>query len=395
MDRFGRAAGYQAVVKSLCVVVFMSLTSVAQSPDLSPQQHDLLFGKPESVQLKKHVGRIALKGTDHRGFYKCPYMRVYINGSGPFTFLFDTGSGYTLISSNVIKAARISVVLNRGGYHDLLHVENLKVGDLEIKGLTAVRDDDFGADGVLGFKSFGDTNLVFKLQRHEALVSKAPVALPGSFTLPYQLFHNVPTVLVTVGTAEVATLIDTGDDAYGWEVRSEDLKGATLQHTPRPSESVLNGAKSSQTYVATLENPLQLGPLSIAHAVVGINDALPVPDFGVDFLTQFNIEFDPNRMTVTFQPLSGRAVKIIGSLSPGFTLKFDNEGTVSAVVPGSAAEQLGMVSGDRIVSVNGRAISEYDPRTWDSTIAEGKILAVRWLRGTTERTNQFPVTELR
>src|SRR5215469_7883616 len=117
MNGFNRAAFNKTIVSSLCAVVFLGLSCVAQSPDLTTQQRDLLFGKPESVKLNKRVGRIALEGTDHRGFYKCPYMHAYVNGSGPFTFLFDTGSGFTLISSNVIKAARISVVLNRGGYH--------------------------------------------------------------------------------------------------------------------------------------------------------------------------------------------------------------------------------------------------------------------------------------
>jgi len=239
-------------------------------------------------------------------------------------------------------------------------------------------------------------SLLFELGSRRLLVSPEPVPLSGSFEVPFELSHNVPTIPVTVGTGEVATLLDTGDDAYAWEVRTEDLKGATLVHPPVPAEAVLNGATSSQTFVSTLDGPLHLGPLTIEHAVVGINDALPVPDLGVDFLEEFNIELDPKRSVVTFQPLgSGSGTKIGGNLSAGFTLRFDTQGTVHAVVPGSAAEQRGMRSGDRILSIDGRPMSSWNPRTWDQAMSARRPLAVHWLHGATEQTDEFAVTELR
>ena len=95
----------------------------------------------------------------------------------------------------------------------------MKISDVDITYLFAVRDDDFGVDGVLGFKAFGDMNVVFKLQKRLVLISPEPVPLPGSFELRFDLVHNIPTVPLEVGTAKVATLLDTGDDAYEWEVR--------------------------------------------------------------------------------------------------------------------------------------------------------------------------------
>ena len=366
------------------------------TPELTPAQRASILAKPASVSAKEHVTRIPLEGTDHRGFYRCPYMRVNINGQGPFTFLFDTGSPCTIVTSKVIKAARLPVTVDRGGYHDLVRIKEMKVSGVTIKDVVAVRDDDYGVDGVFGFKVFGDMNVVFELQSRQLLVSPEPVPLPGSFELIYELPHNIPVIPVIVGADQVATLIDTGDDAYAWEVRTEDLKGATLAHPPSPAEQVLNGANASQTAVSTLESMVHVGPLTIEHAVVGINDALPVPDFGVDYLKDFNIEFNPKLMTVAFQPLSASAgTKISGNLGVGFTLHFDDKGTVQNVVPGSAAEQRGMHSGDKILSVNGRPIHGVNPRTWDAALATGKPLAVRWLEGTKERTDDFEVKEQR
>jgi hypothetical protein len=244
-------------------------------------------------------------------------------------------------------------------------------------------------------RAFGDMSLVFELQKEQLLVSPAPIPLPGSFEVAYELDHNVPVIPVIVGAAQIPTLIDTGDDAYAWEVRTEDLHGAKLVHAPSPAAEVLNGAKSSPTFVSTMESTVRLGPLTIEHAAVAINDALPVPDFGVDFLKDFNFEFDPKRMVVAFQPLSpesGR--KIRGNLSPGFTVRFDKSGIVHTVVPGSAADQRGMRPGDRILSINGRASAVHAPRAWDEVLCKGKPLAVRWLQGIQERTDDFDVTEL-
>ena len=162
---------------SVLLSVLIALCGAGTSPELTPQQRALVFGKPRSVSVRKHVARI--------------------------------------------------------------HLEQL-------------------------------------------LVSPEPIPLPGGFEVPYELSHKVPTIPVMVGTAQVATLIDTGDDAYAWEVRSEDLKGAVLAYPPSPADAVLNGARSSQTYVSTLGSTVRPGPLAIEQVVVGINDALPVPDFGVD-----------------------------------------------------------------------------------------------------------------
>ena len=387
---------FRLLIISLLLSTLSTFGGAAPSAELTEEQRALIFGKPGSVTVKKHVAKISLEGTDYRGFYKCTYMRAYINGKGPYTFLYDTGASFTAVSSKVIKAAHVQVTLDRGGYHDLLRIMKVKVGDVEIKDLFALRDDDFGVDGVFGFKTFGDMNVAFELQKREVLVSPDPVPLPGSFELPFEFVRNLPTIPVSVGTAQVATLIDTGDDAYALELRTEDLKGSTLVHKPSPADSVLNGARSSPTYVSTLGTTVRLGPIAIEHAVVGINDALPVPDFGVDFLKDFNIEFEPKRMLVRFQPLSADSgTKIRGNLSPGFTLRFDDKGTVSNVVPGSAADQCGMRSGDRILSINGLQIHTYTPRTWDEALSIGKSLAVRWLQGTKERLDDFAVTELR
>jgi predicted aspartyl protease len=381
----------------LCLLALAAFRrDVCAAPELTPEQRARVFGPPDTVITSGRVARVRLQGTDRRGFYKCSYLRVSIDGHGPFTFLYDTGASYTSISSEVIRAARLPLEVDRGGYHDLLRISKLRIGEVEIRDLTAVRDDDFGVDGVLGFHAFGDMNLTFDLRERLLLVSSQPVPLPGAFELPYEPNHNIPVIPVMIDTTRVAVLIDTGDDAYAFELRSEDLRGAAFAHEPIAAENVLNGAKTQPTKVTALLSQVRLGPIALEQPVIGINDDLPVADFGVDFLQSFRFEFEPQRMVVAFQPLfSGAMTTTHGALSPGFTLGFDSLGTVANVMPGSAAGRAGMRPGDRILSLDDRAVAAYDPQAWDRLLAPRKPVAVRWRQSTSEHLDRFDVSELR
>lgn len=67
---------------TIVALFLVSLTASAAAP-LTPEQRALIFGKPGHVDIDRSIARIKLEGTDHRGFYRCPYMKVSINGSRP------------------------------------------------------------------------------------------------------------------------------------------------------------------------------------------------------------------------------------------------------------------------------------------------------------------------
>lgn len=368
----------------------------AAAIELTPQVRARLFAPTESVRLDRKVVTIPLDGTDHRGFYKCPYVRVYVNGRGPFTFLFDTGASYTLVSSRVAAAARTPVVFDRSGHRDVVQVAKLKVGGVELDDVWAIADDSWGVDGILGFAAFGASNILFDLTRRELQVSATPIPMPGSFELPYLGPVNSPTIPVMFGDKTVQTLIDTGDDAYGLEMRGDELAGVAFAHPPVAATSVLNGANVQQTAVTTLAAPVGIGPLRATSAVIAVNDGLPIGDLGYDVLRQFRFQFEPARKVVVFQPqVPGAALQIGGAPSLGFTLAFDGTGKVRSVAPGSGAERAGIAPDDRIISLDGVAGGRWTPRTWDGRMARSKPAVVRWSHAGVEHAASLPVETLR
>jgi hypothetical protein len=375
------------------ILALLSLLAAARpagAVDLTAEVRARLFAPTEAVRLATPVVTLRLDGTDRRGFYKCPYVRAYVNGQGPFTFLFDSGASYTVLSSKVVDAARTPVVFDRAGHRDVVQADRIRIGGVELGQVWAIHDDTFGVDGILGFPAFGRSNLLIDLGARRMQVSAQPIPLPGAFELPYAAPLNVPTIPIRFGDKTVQTLIDTGDDAYGLEMRGAELEGVAFAHPPRPAGQVMNGANAQSTAITTLAAPVAIGPVTAAHAVLAVNDDLPVGDIGYGVLRQFRMEFEPARKVVAFQSRS-RGLRIAADPGPGFGLVFDGTGQVKQVVPGSAAERAGLAEGDTVLSLQGVGGGAYTPRSWDRLMARGGAVRVRWRGKDVTHSARLPV----
>ncbi|HLO21577.1 MAG TPA: aspartyl protease family protein [Sphingomicrobium sp.] len=360
--------------------------------DLTPEVRARLLAPTATVQLGRAAVTIPMRGTDRQGYYKCPYFQVYVNKKGPFTFVFDTGASYTVVSSRVVAAANTPVAFDRNGDRDVVEISDLSVGGVQLKDLWAIHDDAFGVDGVLGFRAFGKANLLFDLKARQLLVSHAAIRLPRSFELAFDAPHNIPRVPVRIGSRLVPILIDTGDDAYGLELRPDDLGDAATEHPPAAAGSVLNGAKVQSTQVTILRDPIGLGPTRADHAVIGVNADLPESDFGYDVLRQFRFVIDPPAQVVRFQPrFRGDLFVVPPTLSAGFTMQFDGSGRVKDVVSNSEADRAGLRLGDQIVAVAGIASKSLTPRSWDRLLVPSHDLDISWIHAGQPKSGRWKV----
>lgn len=387
---WARGAAYSAAI-----FVFVGAVQIAHARELTSEVREHLFRATESVRLARRVVTIPMEGADRNGSFECPYFKVYINGRGPFTFLLDTGAAYTVVSTRVVEAAQTQVVFDRDGRRDVVRLRRIEIGGVTLRDVWAIHDDNYAVDGVLGFPAFGSSNVMFDLAHRRLTVSRLPTSLPGSFELPYDTEFNVPTVPLRIGDRTLSILIDTGDDAFGLEVRRLELGDARLAHEPTPAESVLNGATVQQTLITTLADRISLGPIIVDSPVLAINDDLPIGDMGYDFLRQFRFEIQPARRVVVFQPLfEGVRLELRGGMSPGFRFAFAS-GKVTHVAPGSVAESAGMTNDDVILSVDEHPPQFYDPHSWHERIEAGPPVVVRWTHEGAEYHGSFQIVESR
>lgn len=109
-------------------------------------RRDYLMGAT-AVRLSVDPTTVPLHGTDWYGHYLSPYVKVFVNGRGPYTFLFDTGSNVTIISSQVAREAFADVISHVPGHHAVVKLRDLRVGNISMRDYYAVVADGDDVDG--------------------------------------------------------------------------------------------------------------------------------------------------------------------------------------------------------------------------------------------------------
>lgn len=350
------------------------------------------------VHMTTNTVEIPLSGTDWFGHYRCPYVRVYVNGHGPFTFVFDTGSNVTTFSAKVARAAKVDIINHVHGHHAIALANEVRVGSISMRDYYAIVEDGNDVDGILGFNSFGHAYLTFDLSRRTLLVSKQPVTLLSAFWLAYTLKKRLPLIDLYADGVRLPTLIDTGDDAYGWEATSADLKGLLFDHSPVLAAIVFNGETgATRTTLTSIDGSLILGRTHSDRPAVAINESLPVPDIGVSVIEQFTMEFDRIHHRVAFQPhFSGSEFVVPGEITTGFFISFRQPARRARdVLPGLAPARAGMRTGDPILTIDGRRASALSYREWDELVQARRPITVAWEHDGHAQSAVFPVVELR
>jgi hypothetical protein len=246
--------------KLLLGVLLLAAGSSLPAAQIPESVHREYLMGARTVRLATDPTSIAFSGTDWFGHYRSPYVQVFVNGRGPFTFLFDTGSNVTIFSTKVVKAASVAVINHVPGHHAVVRANEVRVGSVSMRDYYAVVADGDDVDGILGFNSFGRNYLTFEFSRKVLLVSQHVVPMPSAFWLPYALKKHLPLIDLFADGRRLPTLIDTGDDAYGWEGTSQDLKGLLFDHSPVPSATVFNGQTgATKTLVTSIDGSLVLG----------------------------------------------------------------------------------------------------------------------------------------
>lgn len=309
-----------------------------------------------------------------------PMVQLMINGKGPYPFVFDTGSPSLLVMQSLVDELGLEVVGSdklesplKGTpvEVDVVRVDSIALGGATVGGLEAMVLDMEGhglGKGVVGpvlFREHGALTLDFE---HNTLaLGEEP--LPGVETwLPLGASAPLLDVPVRIGDVVIDGHLDTGSPGVlSVPDRFEDrlpLSGPV--HTVGMARTV---DAEFEIRGAPIDSSARIGDAEIPLRQIMLS-AIPVANLGTAGLRGLvlHVDWTNERFALTGTADSGstphpegprRVVRMAGGDGPRFGLRAmpssDGAIQVAGTEPGSPAEVIGLLAGDRIVALNGKS----------------------------------------
>ncbi len=360
---------------------FISAVSIVKDVKLNIPLSDTLF-----VRQTASVDESGLpKGVDSVSvpfelFRNHAYVKVLINGKGPFEFIFDTGAGGTGLNKRLISSLgleRLGATEARGvggaDSAEVFRIDSLTIGDLQISNLSGFAVD-FGSieaagtkkiDGVVGYDLLSRYVSRVDYESHTLTLYRRDLT-PRDYwgdRCPATIDFRVPYVDAVINDSISGRFrLDTGSgstiDFNSPFVQAHKLvSGDSANYTPVTSVGIGGGAAGKLGVLPSLQlcgNRIDSLFVSYSSSAEGIfagpNTA---GNIGAAVLKRFAVTFDYGREAAYFRKIAAPA----GSERPGNMagLEFSrvlNDIVVSRVLPGRSADGF-LLPGDVIVSVDG------------------------------------------
>ena len=243
-----------------------------------------------------------------------PFVRVMLNGRGPFTFAVDTGTSREAIVSPALVAALDLPLVERTWLLDLpgkskmavdvVSVDSIAVSGHSFHSVRAMVHEPLPTlapyDGVLGFAFFRDTTFTLDfpcrcLRLDDANLTNAD----DPNVLPFSMPRNVPVVALTIKTRKVPAQIDSA----GAGINLPASAVSVAEFAP-DTEMLIRAQSQLSTFFlrgGVLKGELGLGGQIFRQPFVEISDQIPVGNLGAASLQDFAITFDQRRQLVRFQ----------------------------------------------------------------------------------------------
>jgi predicted aspartyl protease len=241
--------------------------------------------RQEAVRIAGHAREIIGRRDTH-GRLHAP---VYINGTGPFDFIVDTGANGSAVAPAVVERLRLSQsgqVLLRGVTGSekarAVLVDSLSVGDLSsfLATLPILNEALDGADGYLGTASFSDKSVLLDLRRNVIAISASRPDADAN-TIPIDLSRaGLVFVPACMNDKPITAIIDTG---AGGSIGNRPLLDLILDPRPGSRDDQIVGSTSQIHFGDTYAlPPLKVGSLWFAGARVSIADISLFEHFGLN-----------------------------------------------------------------------------------------------------------------
>lgn len=338
-------------------------------------------------------------------------VEASIDGKGPMPFILDTG-GQAMLTADAAKRLGIQTKgsgLSAGSGPGSMttayaRIDHLTLGDADISNQPFVvmpfpysaYERGTGREpiaGILGLEIFQRFAVTLDYD-HEQLIlqpfnrDREPATGKGD-VLPIHFTADIPLVTAALDGKPGTFGIDSGNSGYTlvfpqW-AEHEDL----LSHYENGLPYLTGGVGGLYTAHLSHVHSLQLGSSAMNNVLALLTRAdagatgnpSEAGNIGQDVLARFDVHFDYRRQEMVLMPREKAPVWHYAMA--GFRAEKDearpDRYRVSAVIPGSPAEQAGLKKGDEILSINGKQASALSiGELWDlmSLRPEGTSLAI-------------------
>ena len=319
------------------------------------------------------------------------FLRVKVNSTGPYSFMLDTGSGANIIATDILgsvgaKGGTEGAATGVGeGLSQALVLSNIdfQIGDLQFSS-----DSVFGlsldaisglegrkVDGLIGYDFFRDYVVEIDYQRRLLRLTDAARASLGPNAFMLTFINRLPTIHAVLTdernvAVECNLEVDTGatrplllSSSFTRAHSNFQFSHSTI-HVP-----LLGGAGSGSMQRITRIGKLTLGPYQFEHVVTGISESetgLTAWEgidgvIGGELLARFRLVVDYAHSRILFEAKSDLRRPFEYDMT-GLILFAEgpslNMYVVRFVLPNSPAAEAGLQVGDRISTVDGKAVLE-------------------------------------
>lgn len=319
---------------------------------------------------------------------------VNINGTGPHTFIFDTGAGGTVIDTDLAGRLGLESVgkvhtMGASGLEEreMLGAATLGIGDvsLDIPGAVSIPLSGLGKgtkggakEGVIGYHLLSRYVVTVDYERKVMVLEEPGSFTPpeGGTTVPLQIGMGIPTLETSIVTGDGRELSGTFHVDLGSRFSLTLTKAFTDEH------GILNRSKPTLKLFGrgvhgSFENDIgrvrsvRMGELQVLEPVTLFTSATEgalashglAGNIGAGILRRFRLTFDyPNsRMILVKNERFSEPDRFDMSGLVFDWQSLSHEGVrLRMVQPGSPAEEAGMQAGDLVLSIEGIPFRDLD-----------------------------------
>lgn len=237
------------------------------------------------------------------------FVDVQINGQGPFRFIVDTGaSGMGRIDKAVVEKLNLKVTgstLNSDGINtasiDVVNVESLSFGDLAHSQVSLLSRDYNGnrqgkdrMDGILGFDFFAGGTLEIDYVRKKLRFQNQGVLNPRDADV--HAYEDSPELPIEIQSKKLQGWVDTGSNA-GLHFPKQVLDWMKTSE-PRPAGTGRRANSEFTIFVATIQEPLTIGGITVEQQMAGFSEPLDRINIGANFMKDYVLTIDQTQKLI-------------------------------------------------------------------------------------------------